>query len=182
MTQILTPCRRWYTCPSTDTCGGSSCPWWCSGLSCCSCCGCPSGWSNYCCLPSFHTMSCSTGQLGISYVAAAAFSLWNVSPQRSTSCHRTSWTKKGKLMTSTWKISDLSNNLRTEVCCVYPRCLSLPSVMLRSASCLWSYYYFRLCCQLFWNKDTLASGSKAWSEPGQSVLDIYCKSVCWNKL
>lgn len=128
MTQILTPCRRWYTCPSTDTCGGSSCPWWCSGLSCCSCCGCPSGWSNYCCLPSFHTMSCSTGQLGISYVAAAAFSLWNVSPQRSTSCHRTSWTKKGKLMTSTWKISDLSNNLRTEVCCVYPWCFSFSPV------------------------------------------------------
>lgn len=45
-----------------------------------------------------------------------------------------------------------------------------------SVSCPWSYCYFRLCCQLCWSRDTLANGSKAWSEPGQSVLDIYCKS------
>lgn len=48
--------------------------------------------------------------------------------------------------------------------------------MPRSVSSLWSYYYSRLCCQLCWSRDTLASGSKAWSEPGLSVLDIYCKS------
>lgn len=57
-----------------------------------------------------------------------------------------------------------------------------PSVMLRSASSLWSYYCFRSCCQLCWNKDTLVSGSKVWSGPGQSVLDIYCKSISWNTL
>lgn len=60
-TPILTQCRRWFTCPSTDTCDGSFCLWWCSARSCCSCCGCPSGWLNYCCPPSSHTMWCSTG-------------------------------------------------------------------------------------------------------------------------
>lgn len=46
---------------------------------------------------------------------------------------------------------------------------------LLSVSCLWSCYCFRLCFQLYWSRDTLASGSKAWSEPGQSAQDIYCK-------
>lgn len=49
--------------------------------------------------------------------------------------------------------------------------------MLQSASCLWSSYYSRLCCRLYWSKGTLASGSKAWFGPGQSVPGIYCKSV-----
>lgn len=53
--------------------------------------------------------------------------------------------------------------------------------MLQSVSCLWSSYYSRLCCRLYWSKGTLASGSKAWFGPGQSVLGIYCKSVFINK-
>lgn len=53
--------------------------------------------------------------------------------------------------------------------------------MLQSASSLWSSYYSRLCCQPYWSKGTLASGSKAWFGPGQSVLGIYCKSVFIHK-
>lgn len=65
--------------------------------------------------------------------------------------------------------------------CPWPSPLLSPSVMLQSASCLWSSYYSRLCCRLYWSKGTLASGSKAWFGPGQSVLGIYCKSVFINK-
>lgn len=52
-----------------------------------------------------------------------------------------------------------------------------PSAMLQSASCLWSSCYSRLFFRLYWSKGTLASGSKAWFGPGQSVLGIYCKSL-----
>lgn len=49
------------------------------------------------------------------------------------------------------------------------------AVTPQSASCHWSCCCFRSFFQLCWNRVTPASGSKRWSTPGLSLLDMSCR-------
>lgn len=180
MIQTLTRCRRWSTCPSTDTCAGSSCPWWSLAPLCCSCCGFPSGWSKWCCPPFCRTTSCSTGNQDT----------WRHWRSHTATCSSASYRKSTFLFKNrrwsnincSFMILDVEQGQEAfDVTWSRRDTRSWPvfvclSVTPPSASCRWSCCCFRSCFLLFWNKDTHVSGSKAWSEPGRSALVIYCRS------